>query len=253
MMPALFVRRFGAGAPTLLLLHGLGVNGDVWDRFRERLGGWPGRIVVPDLRGHGRSPHATSYSDEDHAADVAGLLSDEDEIYIVGHSMGGMISLVLSSGDFDISVKKLFAFGVKAAWTDEERAKIKAYSEAPAKVFATKAEAVERFLKASGLKDLVDAGAPVVEAGITNDKMGYRLAADPRTTMVAGTSLQKAFDTSKADKQLACGEKDALVTVAQLRAIDPTAIDLGPYGHNIHVENPDRLIDSVPFLATKGQ
>jgi len=253
MKPALFVRRFGDGSPTLLLLHGLGVNGDVWNRFRERLGNWPGRIVVPDLRGHGRSPHAPSYSDDDHAADIVELLSRDDEVYIVGHSMGGMISLVLSDGGFPVSVKGLFAFGVKAAWTDEERAKLKAFSDAPAKVFATRAEAAERFLKASGLKDIADAGDPVVEAGLVKVAMGYRLAADPRTTMVAGTSLQQAFDASRAAKQLACGEKDALVTFAQLRAIDPAAISLGPYGHNIHVENPDRLVDSVPFLATKGQ
>lgn len=253
MKPALFVRHFGSGSPTLLLLHGLGVNGDVWDRFRERLSGWPGRIVIPDLRGHGRSPHAPIYSDEDHAADIADLLPREDEVYIVGHSMGGMISLVVSNGNFPISVRGLFAFGVKAAWTDEECAKLKAYGEAPAKVFATRAETAERFLKASGLKDFVDAGAPVVEAGITKDEMGYRLTADPRTTMVAGTSLQRAFQASKADKQLACGGKDALVTVAQLRAIDPSAIDLGPYRHNVHVENPDRLIGSIPFLAAKRQ
>lgn len=252
MKPALFIRRFGDGSPTLLLLHGLGVNGDVWDRFRERLGNWPGRVVVPDLRGHGRSPHAPIYSDEDHAADIADLLRHDDEVYIVGHSMGGMISLVMSNGAFPVSVKGLFAFGVKAIWTGEEHAKLKAFADAPAKVFATKAEATERFLKVSGLKGLVDAGAPVVEAGISKVESGYRLAADPRTTMVAGTSLRQAFQASKVDKQLACGEKDALVTVAQLLAIDPLAINLGPYGHNIHVEDPGRLINSIPFLTTEG-
>src|SRR5262245_37275966 len=48
----------GSGSPSLVLLHGLGQNGAVWRPLLAELSGWPGRIVIPDLRGHGRSPHA---------------------------------------------------------------------------------------------------------------------------------------------------------------------------------------------------
>jgi pimeloyl-ACP methyl ester carboxylesterase len=229
-----------------LLLHGLGVNGDVWEGFLEQLSGWPGRIIVPDLRGHGRSPHAQRYSDADHAADVAALVSPDDDVYVVGHSMGGMIGLTLAS--LSHNVKGVFAFAVKAEWNDAELTKLKQYAEIPARRFGTKSEAVERFLRASGLKDLVETGAPVVETGIVKDEAGYRLAADPRTVMVAGTSLEPVFRGSKADSRLACGSRDPLVTLAQLRAIDPSALDLGPHGHNIHVEKPDQLFRAVAFL-----
>ena len=50
----LFAETIGTGDPTLILLHGLGVNGAVWHPFVEALR-WPGRVVIPDLRGHGRS------------------------------------------------------------------------------------------------------------------------------------------------------------------------------------------------------
>jgi pimeloyl-ACP methyl ester carboxylesterase len=246
MTASLYVRQLGEGSPTLLLLHGLGVNGDVWEGFLERLSGWPGRIVVPDLRGHGRSPHAPRYSDVDHAADVAALVSSHDDIHIIGHSMGGVIGLTLAA--LAHNVKNVFAFAVKAEWNDAELIKLKQYAETPARRFDTKAEAVERFLRASGLKDLVGTDAPVVEAGITKDEAGYRLAADPRTVMVAGTSLRPIFRESKADSRLACGSRDPLVTLAQLRAIDASALDLGPHGHNIHVEKPDQLFRAVAFL-----
>ncbi|MGC1305417.1 MAG: alpha/beta fold hydrolase, partial [Caulobacteraceae bacterium] len=55
--------------PTVLLLHGLGVNGAAWDAVRAAL---PSGLhaVVPDFAGHGRSPRETSYSLGRHAADV---------------------------------------------------------------------------------------------------------------------------------------------------------------------------------------
>jgi pimeloyl-ACP methyl ester carboxylesterase len=72
----LHVRVVGAGSPVLVLLHGLGVNGAAWDPFLAHLSGWPGCIVIPDLRGNGRSLYAGTYSIAAHAADVAALVED---------------------------------------------------------------------------------------------------------------------------------------------------------------------------------
>jgi pimeloyl-ACP methyl ester carboxylesterase len=60
----LWVQEGGRGEPTLLLLlHGLGASGEVWAGVRDLLDRrWPGRWVIPDLRGHGRSGHASPYS-----------------------------------------------------------------------------------------------------------------------------------------------------------------------------------------------
>jgi pimeloyl-ACP methyl ester carboxylesterase len=44
---------------------------------------------------------------------------------------------------------------------------------------------------------------------------------------------------------LARGADDALVTLAQLRAIDPHAQDLGPHGHNVMVEAPAQVWDWI--------
>ena len=83
------VRRGGSGSPTLILLHGLGANGEVWNRMlpivRER---WHGTWIVPDLRGHGRSGHRAPYSYGAHASDIASLLPQDEEVTVIGHSMG---------------------------------------------------------------------------------------------------------------------------------------------------------------------
>jgi len=248
MNASLHVHRLGERSPTLVLLHGLSANGEVWAGVLERLAGWPGRIVVPDLRGHGRSPHARTYAEVDHAADVAVLLRQGGDTYVVGHSMGGMVALALSSGAFRLRIRGVFAFGVKTGWNEAELAKLKAFADKPTRHFASRSEAADRFILGAGLAGLADGHAAVVDAGIVRDGAGYRLAADPRTVLVAGASVAAAFNASQAPKRLACGRQDKLVTIDQLRAIDPDAIDLGDCGHNVHVEDPDRLCDAIPFL-----
>jgi pimeloyl-ACP methyl ester carboxylesterase len=57
------VQHGGDGEPVLLLLHGLGASGDVWNGLHDVLSGrWPGRWVTPDLPGHGGSDPLAGYS-----------------------------------------------------------------------------------------------------------------------------------------------------------------------------------------------
>jgi pimeloyl-ACP methyl ester carboxylesterase len=244
----LHTRQIGTSGAILLLLHGLSANGNVWEKLLDGIT-WPGRILVPDLRGHGSSPHAGSYSLQDHAEDVAALLNPGDEIYILGHSMGGVLGLVLGGRSFDIGIRSVFAFATKPKWTEDELAGVRRYAEQPRKIFATEEEAAQRFIKASGLSGLVISKDSVVQAGIKREEDVYGLAADPRTVLVAGDPLNSQFCACCAEKRLACGTKDSLANLADLREIDPQAIDLGPFGHNVHVESPEELVKRVPFLA----
>jgi pimeloyl-ACP methyl ester carboxylesterase len=50
----LYVETIGTDSPVLILLHGVSANGAMWATFQERLDGWAGRILIPDLRGHRR-------------------------------------------------------------------------------------------------------------------------------------------------------------------------------------------------------
>ena len=96
---ALHVHEWGdrAGEP-LVCLHGITAHGA---RFRklaeERLA--HRRVLAPDLRGHGRSPHEPPWSLRRHVADVlqtADALGVEDADWL-GHSFGARVALELAA------------------------------------------------------------------------------------------------------------------------------------------------------------
>lgn len=80
--------------PLILLLHGILEQGASWQLIAPTLAAQGYWVVAPDLRGHGKSDHAQSYSMLDFLADVDDLtkqLTDQPFI-LVGHSMGSVIS-----------------------------------------------------------------------------------------------------------------------------------------------------------------
>jgi pimeloyl-[acyl-carrier protein] methyl ester esterase len=94
----LHVADHGRG-PAVVLLHGWATSGRVLAGLAARLAGRR-RVVVPDLRGHGRSPPPPGpFSLEDHAGDVAalaGALGLERPI-LAGWSMGAQVALAAAT------------------------------------------------------------------------------------------------------------------------------------------------------------
>ena len=96
-------------APPMLLVHGGRDHCRNWDwvaeAFRDDY-----RIIAPDLRGHGDSQWLLggSYDHVDYVYDIAQLLHQRHHtpVTIIGHSLGGSISL-LYSGLYPETVTKL--------------------------------------------------------------------------------------------------------------------------------------------------
>jgi pimeloyl-ACP methyl ester carboxylesterase len=83
-------------APPLVLVHGGLDHCRNWDAIAREL--QPHfHVVAPDLRGHGDSEWArgSSYSLADHVYDLSRLIRSAGlrDLALVGHSMGGMVSL----------------------------------------------------------------------------------------------------------------------------------------------------------------
>lgn len=79
--------------PTLICLHGhFGTASNF--AFTEKI--FNGRVVIPDLRGHGLSEHAATYTLDEYLKDLEVLITSLNikNPIIIGHSLGGIIAMV---------------------------------------------------------------------------------------------------------------------------------------------------------------
>jgi alpha-beta hydrolase superfamily lysophospholipase len=86
--------RVGGKGSAVVLLHGFGDTGDMWEPLAEDLAR-DHTVVVPDLRGLGLSSHpAAGYEKNNQAADVQGVLAQLGikHAVIVGHDIGTMVA-----------------------------------------------------------------------------------------------------------------------------------------------------------------
>ena len=224
----------------LLLLHGLGATGGVWRGFEG---------TAPDLPGHGRAAWAAPYTFARHAEAVLPLLGDPDgePVTVVGHSMGGVIGLVLAALAPD-RVRRVVGLGIKVSWPPEDAARAASMAERPVTSYDTRDEAVDRFLRVSGLAGLVAPTDPMVDGAVVDlaaagEGSGWRLAQDPRTFGVGVPDMTGLLGAVSCPVVLARGEHDPMVTHEQLARLTSNAVTLPGLGHNAHVEDPQAVLD----------
>jgi pimeloyl-ACP methyl ester carboxylesterase len=244
------VQRGGSGDSAVLLLHGLGATGDVWQGVHEQLAGGPCRWITPDLPGHGGSAALDRYSFGHLAASLVDLLDDEEHVVVLGHSLGGVLGLALASGWFGGSIDRACGLGIKVAWSAAELSGAKAYAERPNKLYFGRTEAADRYLKVSGLGGLVDADDPRVDRGLVETPDGWRLACDPQTFAVGRPDVPGLLAASQAEVVLAVGEHDQMCSPEQVREVDAKAIILPGLGHNAHVEDPSAMVKLIHDLLS---
>lgn len=127
-MSDLRVERRGQG-PPLLLIHAGDLDGRMWGPLADIIDG-EYSLLIPDLRGHGRTPAARSPFS--HAEDLLELIDEEelDDVAIVAASYGGTVAIQLAghAPDRVSSLVLLSAaladheFGdeIQAAWEQED-------------------------------------------------------------------------------------------------------------------------------------
>lgn len=111
----LFYRKLGEG-PPFLILHGLFGSSDNWMTVGKKLA-CKHKVIIPDLRNHGRSPHSPYLNYYSMCDDILQLLDklDIDRTIVAGHSMGGKLAMHIAINNpekterlivMDISPKK---------------------------------------------------------------------------------------------------------------------------------------------------
>jgi pimeloyl-ACP methyl ester carboxylesterase len=83
----------GESGPPVVFLHGLFGQGKNWTRIAKALAE-DHRVLLVDMPHHGRSAWSDRFDYLAAADQVAGLLSADDPVALVGHSMGGKIAML---------------------------------------------------------------------------------------------------------------------------------------------------------------
>lgn len=241
--------RHGGGdeGPVLLLLHGLGGTADLWEGvIAEAVVRWPGAWVAADLLGHGRSPRSPVYEPGQYAAavsDAAAPLVGDRPVVALGHSLGGVVALALATGWFGLDVVAVVGVGIKIAWTAEDLEDMARLRARPARHFASRDEAAARFVLVNGLNGLVDPRSPLCDAGLVQEAAGWRLAHDPASFPAFVPSMDELVRLGHTPVVLARGERDAMVSDADIVGIGVDPVVVPDAGHNAHVEQPGAVLD----------
>jgi pimeloyl-ACP methyl ester carboxylesterase len=243
--PKLVSDRGGSGEALLVLIHGLGANARVWQPMLATADRhWSGRWIAPDLRGHGGSDAASSYRVSDYAADLGALVAAEaagGPVTLLGHSLGGVIALALASGDFGIRPTAVFCLGIKVNWADEELEKLAQLAAKPARAFESEADALGFYARQSGL-GVTDPASPLVDRAVAQiGEGGWRTAVDMRAFAVERPAMAALLAGALCPVRLARGERDPMVSDADLAALDADAATIAGAGHNAMVDTPEQV------------
>jgi pimeloyl-ACP methyl ester carboxylesterase len=239
----LWCERGGTGSRTVLLLHGLGATAAVWRDVRQVIeqrgvATW----IAPDFSGHGLSDSRPAYSIGQLAADVAPLVRDVDEVFIVGHSLGVYVGLALASRWFGVRVTGVLGLGPKVTWSEADLQGARDLAARPVRWYREESEAIARYRRVSGLDESIAPNKEWLERGVTHGAEGFRLTQDPRTFSVGGAPFATLVASADARILLARGERDSMVSLEELRAHQAAACDIVGAGHNAHVEDPQAVV-----------
>jgi pimeloyl-ACP methyl ester carboxylesterase len=90
--------RIGGHGPAVVMLHGYGETGDMWEPLAVRLAA-DHTVIVPDLRGMGLSSHPPGgYDKKTQGGDVAGVLDalGVGKVALVTHDIGNMVGFAFA-------------------------------------------------------------------------------------------------------------------------------------------------------------
>ncbi len=229
-------------APTVLLLHGAGMDATVWQLQTRYLAHHGLRPVAVDLPGHGRSEGPALESVEE-MADWVELFSrsaDVAPVNVVGHSMGTFIALELAKR-YSSSVQSIVLLGTADAMpvhpdllaaADDELDKAAALmaSWSHAKPAHIGLNPTPGLWMLGGVRALVEASDKGVLATDFRACMAYQGALDAAATITCPVSVI----VGKGDKMTP--PKATAKVVAKLA--NPTVTELANVGHMMMLEDP---------------
>ena len=245
-----------AGRPPMLCVHGGAAHAHWFDFVAP--GFTPDyHVYALDLRGHGDSTWADpqTYSFETYAEDINAFLEklDLSDVVLIGHSMGGMISLV-HAATHPGRIRRLVIVDSTMLMPMDRVSKMREFSSRPARGYTTQDELIARYRLEPAESQL--AATEVIHRMATHsgrqDADGqWQHKADRRVyanfRQVAGVPL---WEKVKVPALVIKGEHSkrfAPDVLAEIRAKAPQVqwAEVPASDHHITLENPQGFVDVV--------
>lgn len=260
----LHVRRVGAPeAPPLVFLHGIMGHRRDWDVFIDQVG-QRFQVIVPDQRGHGRSEWTRTYRIADLADDAIALIEHLDlaPVPIVGHSMGGMVALVVAARRPDLVDRLATVDIVPGSMATELGLRIpELFEEMAAASYGSIDEAVAEW----------QTGNPLARPDLLRNYVEHALVTDPGGRLrwgfdarglrsfpdgVTSDQLWAAIDAVSCPALVVRGEHSPVTTQGEVAEVArrlgaAAVVEIPGGGHDLGIEQPEAVADAVlDFLAT---
>lgn len=269
----------GGTGPVLVLVHGLAGSHVNWMAVAPRLAE-TFRVLAPDLAGFGKNPLAGRTAALE--TNLALLTRFVEEVagppaLLVGHSMGGLLTLQLAAGRPDLVSAAVLMSAASpgaagGAMLPEQQALLESLLTGDLEAVAPFAHATAH---AQGAEQLVDSAfasmhrRPVApEVRQAHVELEAERALDPTTTLAYLQALRSLYDRRedfdgfdaavravRAPVLVLHGEEDPLVPVANMRRAAALRPDwqtawLPGVGHNVQMEAPEEFLAAVvPFFS----
>lgn len=229
---------------SVLLLHGLlGSLSSQWRGFIDPLAS-KYRVIMVDLRGHGRSENAeTTLNPERVRSDIEGLLDhlEVEWLHVAGYDFGGYLGLMLHLNQPE-RVRSLIMHATKFYWPEQTM------------------DRMRNNLDPDRMSEKVPAYANqlVVEHGASRWRALVRHSADLVTYISMSGITENMASLARCPTLVSVGDRDELIPVAEAlrlsRVIKQGALLVLPgVNHSFHAASAQALFPSMQsFLASIG-
>lgn len=234
------------GMPAVLLLHGLGATGESWAFQIPALVDQGFRVLIPDLRGFGRSTYGgRPHTIEDMVCDVIALLDAVElpSVHVVGISMGGAIALQLAS-EYPERVQRLVLVNTFAYLRPHSWKELFFFASRLALIYSLGLPAQARFVtkRLFPLPDQEFLRQALMEQILQSDPRGYRAA----MRALMRFNLKERLYVLKNKTLVITGECDLTVSTSSQRYLaenipDACQVIIPNAGHAVTGEKPEEF------------
>lgn len=243
-------------APPVVLLHGLTSLARVWEHLAKGLRD-DHHVIAPDMRGHGDTPSAGSYTEAGFVADLEGFVSKLGlkKLSLLGLSLGARVGMHYAARHPQNVHRLVLAEG--PFWDEKDQAQ-QAARLASMRDFAVprKDAVLEKMMSMNPrfrrdiLSDFLDHNLKPADGGGFTWKYDRELRGGDAAKPLLGKPLADDWDAWKKVKSptlvIRGAESTALTAELADRLVkeNPVAklVTIAEAGHTVHVEQPDLLL-----------